>query len=112
MLLQTEELPDGVLLVQLAGRMDIAGAAAVDMQMSVISGAHRAVVIDLSQVNFLASMGMRTLVMSAKTVASRGGRLACFGADENVSRVLIASGVTTILPLVGDLATAMAAVLA
>jgi anti-sigma B factor antagonist len=110
MLLTTEELPAGITLVHLNGRMDIAGSMAIDTELNAIAGSKRAIVINLSQVSFLASMGMRTLVMSAKTIASRGGRFACFGADENVTRVLTTSGIADVLPLVPDLAAATAAV--
>ncbi len=112
MVLTSEELPGGITRVNLAGRMDIAGAAAIDLQMSVIAGGRRAVVIDLSQVSFLASMGMRTLVLRAKTIAKKGGRIACFGANENVTHVLTTSGLISVLPLVPDLQTATAAVTA
>lgn len=110
MLLKTENLPGGITLVRLIGRMDISGAAEVDLQMSSIAGAHRAVVIDLSEVSFLASMGMRTLMLTAKTITRKGGRVACFGANGNISRVLATSGVTSVLPLVADMKTATGAV--
>ena len=111
MLLKSEDLPSGIKLVHLIGRMDIAGAAAVDLQLSTIAGANRAVIIDLTEVSFLASMGMRTLVLSAKTIAKKGGRVACFGANEHVMRVLSTSGVISFLPLVSDIETATAAVI-
>jgi len=110
MLLQTEQLTGGITLVHLAGRMDTEGAVAVDLKMMAIAGAHRAVVIDLTQLNYLASMGIRTLTLSAKTIADRGGRVACFGANENVTRVLETSGVASVVPMFGDIERATASV--
>ena len=108
--LEVEELARGVTLVNLIGRMDIAGAAAVDLRMSVISGSSRAVVINLTQVSYLASMGIRTLVLAAKAIASKGGKVVCFGASHDVTRVLETAGVTSILPILTDLESASAAV--
>lgn len=108
--LEIEELPGGVTLVQLVGRMDIAGASAVDLKMSVVAGTHRAVVINLTEVSFLASMGIRTLVLAARTIATKGGRVVCFGANEDVARVLETAGVTAILPVLTDLEAASSAV--
>lgn len=108
--LEVEELVNGVTLVHLIGRMDIAGAAAVDLRMSTIAGRYRAVLIDLTQVSYLASMGIRTLVLTAKSIASKGGRVVCFGANHDVTRVLETAGVTSILPVLTDLESASAAV--
>jgi anti-anti-sigma factor len=108
--LKTEELPGGITLVHLIGRMDTIGAAALDLKMRAIADVHRAVVINLTQVDFLASMGIRMLVLSAQTIASKGGRVACFGANENVTRVLETSGVASLLPILGGLEMATASV--
>ena len=59
--LTTEELSGGVRLVHVVGRIDTAGAAALDLKMQAIADAHRAVVIDLTRVDFLASMGIRLM---------------------------------------------------
>lgn len=110
MSLTTEELSGGITLIHLSGRMDTAGAAAVDSKMTAIAETHRVVVIDLTQVDYLASMGIRALTLSAVTIANRGGRIACFGANKNVTRVLETSGVVNFLPIVGDLEMATASV--
>lgn len=108
--LKTEELSGGITVVHLSGRIDTAGAAAVDLKMRAIADSRRAVVVDLTQVNFLASMGIRALTLFAQTIAKNGGRVACFGANENVTRVLEISGVTSFLPIQGGLGTAATSV--
>jgi anti-anti-sigma factor len=108
--LKTEELPGGITLVHLVGRIDTAGAAVLDSPMKAIVDAHRAVVIDLREVDFLASMGIRILALSAQTIAKKGGRVACFGANENVTRVLVTSGMASLLPVLAHLEMATASV--
>jgi anti-anti-sigma factor len=108
--LKTEELSGGITLVHLSGRIDTAGTAVVDSKMKEIADAHRAVVVDLTQVNFLASMGIRILTLFAQTISKNGGRVACFGANENVTRVLQISGVATLLPMLAGLGAATTSV--
>ena len=75
-----EELDNGVTKVVINGRIDIAGAQEIDLPLNVIGGSRRAVIIDLSQVTFMASMGLRGLVMCAKAIHSKRGRT--MGIDE------------------------------
>ncbi len=100
----------GVTIVKLAGRMDIAGASAVDMQFAVLAGAKKKVVVDMAAVEFLASLGMRTLVVAAKSMSSKGGKLVLLDPQPNVEKVLTSSGVDTVIPIVQGLPAALAQV--
>ena len=106
----TEELPGGITHVILAGSLDIAGAAAIDLKMNVIAGAHKIVVVDLRQVTFIGSMGLSALVAPARAIKSRGGRMVLFGPTQMVAQVLRTSAVDTFIPVYNDLETAVAAV--
>ena len=70
-----QDLDENVTKVVLSGRIDIAGAQEIDMPMSVVAGSRRAVVIDLSAVEFMASMGLRSIVVSAKSIISKRGKV-------------------------------------
>jgi anti-sigma B factor antagonist len=96
--------------VILAGSLDIAGAAAIDLRMNVIAGAKRTVLVDLRQVSFIGSMGLSALVAPARAIKSRGGKMVLFGPNQLVARVLRASLVDTIIPVYNDLDAAIAAV--
>src|SRR5271156_694252 len=99
MAFSTEELTGGVTRVILDGRLDIEGSAAVDLQMNVIAGSHKAVLVDLQKVSFLGSMGLRALVAPARAIKARGGKMVIFGANEMVTKVLKTSGVDTMIPV-------------
>ena len=109
MAIVTEELAGGNTKVVLDGRLDIDGAAAVDLPMNVIAGSRMAVLVDLQQVSFLGSMGLRALVMPARAIKSRGGKIVLFGPNEMVEKVLRASGIDTIIPVHHELQSALAA---
>ncbi len=110
MQMQTEDIGDGVTKASLNGRLDIAGAQTIDLAFNVMVGQKRAIVVDLSGVDFIASMGLRTLIMGAKAVASKGGRMVLLSPSTDVEKVLEDSGTTTILRVYRDLADAIAAV--
>ena len=94
-----EELDSGVTRVRLSGRIDIAGAAEIDLPMSVVGGSRRAVVIDLTDVAFMASLGLRSLVMAGKAILSKGGRVVLLAPSPPVEDVIRSSGVDELLPV-------------
>jgi anti-anti-sigma factor len=108
--LTTETLAGDVTKVNLAGKLDIAGAQKIDLHFSVLVGSHRKLIVDLEQVSFLASMGIRTLIMGAKTVKSKGGRMSILKPTPDVEKVLISCGADTLIPITHDLDAALAAV--
>ncbi len=105
----TEELAGGIIRIILDGSLDIAGASAIDLRMNLIAGSHRAVLVDLTKVSFIGSMGLRALVLPARAVKSRGGKMVLLNPNQNVAQVLKTSGIDTLLPVFHDLETASAA---
>ena len=98
--MQIEALATGVVKVVLAGRMDAAGAGAIDLQFNAIAGSHRGLIVDMGAVDFLASIGIRTLMLGAKTMQRRGGALILLAPRPEVLEVLEITGVLDLLPVV------------
>ncbi|WP_020177379.1 STAS domain-containing protein [Methyloferula stellata] len=107
-----DELDGGITNVALRGRLDTTGAQTIDMPFSVIAGAKRAVIVDLSEVDFLASLGIRVLLTSAKAVQRKGGKLALVAPEGNVLMVLKTAGMETLIPIFPERTAAIAAVAA
>jgi anti-sigma B factor antagonist len=101
-------MPGGITRVVLDGRMDIAGAAAVDLKMNLIAGSAKKLLVDLEKVAFLGSMGLRSIVTPARAVKSRGGKVVLFAPNEMVESVLKTSGIDTLIPVRHDLDAAIA----
>ncbi len=108
--LTTESLPGGVTKVVLDGVLDIPGSQAIDLRFNVIAGANRAVIVDLSAVSFLASIGIRTLLSGAKAIQLKGGKLVLFNPTATVEKVLRVTGVDTLMPIFSDFDAAVRAV--
>jgi anti-sigma B factor antagonist len=108
--MQVTEIFWDVARVVLNGRLDIAGSAKIDVAFNVAAGTNRNIIVDMSAVTFIASIGIRTLVVGAKTVQRRGGKLLLLSPQSDVEQVLETIGVTDLLPIVRDEAEAMAAI--
>lgn len=101
-----EVLPTGTMLVTLTGKLDLKAALEIDQPFMEQVTSHTAVIVDMTAVDFLASMGLRTLVLAAKRIHAKLGRLVLLNPREDVLAVLIASGVDTLLPVFQDRAAA------
>ena len=108
MTISTETMEGGITRVLLDGRLDIQGAAIIDLRMNVLAGSCKHLLVDLSNVSFLGSMGLRSLVLPAKAVNRRGGKVALFGPVPMVEEVLKASNIDKVIPIFHDLDSAVA----
>lgn len=99
-------------LVELHGRMDVQGALKADPAFVEIAGKVERLIVDMRQLDFLASLGIRTLVSTSKTLAAKDGRMVLLSPQPNVEQVLRTSGIDTIIPIYHDRAAAEAAVAA
>ena len=110
MKMQVEPVASGVVKVILEGRLDITGAGVIDLQFNAIAGSHRGVVVDLANVSFLASIGIRTLLLCAKAVQRRGGVFVLLNPVVEVEKILEVTGVVDLMPVYRDPEAALAAV--
>lgn len=109
MTISTESMDGEVTRVILDGRLDIQGSAAIDLKMNVLAGNSKFMLLDLTNVSFLGSMGLRSIVLPAQTVKRRGGKMALLNPSPMVEEVLKASNIDEIIPIYHDLDAAVAA---
>jgi anti-anti-sigma factor len=88
--------------VTMVGRLDIAGAEAVALPLATLSGSKNGLVIDVSDVTFIASIGLRHLVSAAKALRRRGGRLVLLNPTAAVAEVITTSGLGDLLLIERD----------
>ncbi len=109
--IESEVTDAKVLIVSLKGRMKLQDLQDIELRLKTLIKNHRAVIIDLSSLHFLFSMGLRTLILCAQSMQLKGGRLVLLAPTENVEAVLKASGTTMLIPVYWTRAEAEAAVL-
>ena len=111
--LETEKRDGGITLVKLRGRMDVRGAQEIDLKFTAVTTVSQgAFIVDMSEVDFLASIGIRTLLVSAKAAHARGGRLVLYKPTALVAGTLDMAGIAAILPVFDDMDAASAAAIA
>jgi anti-sigma B factor antagonist len=111
--LQYSEVEKNIRLIKLIGRLDITGVGAIETKFSTYcSGENPRVIVDLSEVDFLASIGIRLLTLNAKSIASRGGRMVLLNPKSDIRDVLDITGIPGIIPVYDGLESAEAVLLA
>ncbi|MGP1676992.1 MAG: STAS domain-containing protein [Burkholderiales bacterium] len=100
--------------IVISGRLDIPGTDSVASQLVELTAApKKGVVVDLSAVKFLASIGIRALITSAKAVQQRGGKMVLVVNDgSTVGMSLEATGVDELVPVFKNLSDAERAAVA
>lgn len=95
--------------LNLAGRMDIGGVREIETRFAEMCASPRlSIIIDMSNVSFISSIGIRTLLTNGKAVAKRGGKFALLNPKPLVKNVLEVSGIGQILTICDDLNQAVA----
>ncbi len=107
----TQERDGHVVVIRLSGRLDSSAAPGAEEQLTeAVSGEAPRIAIDMSQLSYVSSAGLRVLLVVAKKVQQQRGRLALGGLAENVRAVFAATGFDSIIAIETDAAAAVAAV--
>jgi anti-anti-sigma factor len=102
------ELTGGITCVRLHGRLDAPGADAIGLKFTAaVAAVGRHSVIDMSDVDFIASMGIRLLIGTARAMNSKGAKMVLFGARGMVLEVLQDASIDQIIPVVDSEALAL-----
>jgi stage II sporulation protein AA (anti-sigma F factor antagonist) len=94
--------------VTLTGKLDIAGAQVIELPLATVAGARGNVMVDMTGVDFIASIGIRHLVMAAKAITRGAGKMVLLDPTPLVTEVLVIAGLEQILPIVRSEAEAQA----
>ena len=110
--LNYSELDNGIRYIKLSGTLDTMGKDSIETQFADhCSGDGIRVVVDLSGVNYISSIGIRLLTSTAKSVGGRGGKVVLFDPIPQVKGVLEMTGIGQIVPIFHRLDLAQAALL-
>jgi anti-sigma B factor antagonist len=109
-----DDIGENLRRIMISGRLDMPGTDSVASQLAELAAApKKGVVVDLSAVNFLASIGIRALIISAKTVQERGGKMVLVvSGGSSVNMSIKATGVDQLIPVFSNASDAERAALA
>ncbi len=85
----TSQLINNETVIKLSGRLDAAWSSSVDkaLQDTIYAGSHK-IALDLEQVSYISSAGIRVLVILIKNLKALGGTFRLINASPEVSEVL------------------------
>ena len=100
--------------IAISGQLDMPGTDSIASQLSELAAApKKGVVVDLSAVRFLASIGIRALLVTAKAVEARGGKMVLVvSGGSSVNMSLQATGIDQLIPVFNNASDAERAAVA
>lgn len=105
-----DELNPQTRCLRLNGRLDMKGTGDIEQRFTVLTATDsKDIVVDLSGVDFIASIGMRLLLSCAKAKSNRGGQLVLAMPQALVREALEMAGIDSLIPLHADEAGALSA---
>jgi anti-sigma B factor antagonist len=103
MQIESETLDNGIVKIMLNGRLDMMGNQDIEMKFTGLAATEKALVlVNMTDVEFIASIGIRTLITIVKTQANRGGKVVLCNLQAMVKDVITTSGVDNIIDVFDD----------
>src|SRR5262245_39254965 len=107
--LEIKDRSDQITHLAVRGRLDTDGVGKIELQFTshtVPRG--KPLLLDMSEVTFLSSLGLRMLLTVAKALDRRGAKMALLNPQPPVREILRLSGFDQLIPVHQDEGTAMA----
>jgi len=105
---RTVESDDAISHVVLSGRLDIDGVGKVELPLTLATVSQRKpVLLDMSGVEFLGSLGIGLLVRCAVSLQRMGARIVIYGCQPLVQKSLETTKVNSVLPIAASEAAAL-----
>ena len=106
--LQTIRMDDTLTVVSLNGRLDLSGVDSVSLPLTTsVATRRRPAIIDLSAVEFMASLGIGLLLRNAKTLKQHDAPMVLVGPRPAVEKTLRSAGVTELMPIAATMEEAL-----
>ena len=91
---------NGIRHIKLIGKLDTEGFNQIDLKFTAhCSGENVRVLVNMSEVEFLASIGIRMLTMNARSLSTRSGKMVLLNPMPQVQEVLEMTGIPAIIPV-------------
>ena len=88
-------------IVRLSGHLDVMGMHEIDAEFHRVAAAQgKHCIVDLSGVEFIASLGVGMLISCAQSLSRNGKKMVLMSPNETVREVLVAVGLDSAIPIV------------
>jgi len=97
------EVGDELTHVAIEGRLDVKGVSDVEQEFAEqLSARGKSAIVDISGLDFIASLGMGMLIKSAQALQKAGASMVLLNPTETVARALTATGIDKVLPIAAN----------
>ncbi len=99
----TEERRENILILRVIGRLDSSTSKTMEERLlSVIDSGEGRLVIELSQLDYISSAGLRVFLLAAKRMGNTNGRMILCSLKDAVKQVFDIAGFSSFLTLAGS----------
>lgn len=107
MTLTEETLEGGIIRVMLHGSLDIGGTEKIEKKLTPLTALDKAfVVMDLSGVEFMSSIGIGAIVRVAKALRNRGGNMVILSPQQVVHLILTKTRIDSLILIATEITEA------
>lgn len=107
MTMSVTEPEEGIRLITLIGRFDILGSEKIGTPLTAnIVSEDANVILDMTGVEFIASIGIGVIVGAANALLRRGGKIAMLNPREVVYKAIESTAITKVIPCYYDMESA------
>ncbi len=98
--IQEIQIDDTVSHIALSGKLDVAGENAIGNLFTALTSTRRKpAVVDMTDVSFIASLGIRLLLSNARTLAKHGCKFVVVAPEGMVKSTLVSGGVESVIAI-------------
>ncbi len=91
---------DTITHIAILGRLDVQGVHAIhDRFLITMTARKKSAIVDISEVSFIASLGMGMLISAAKALQRQGVKMVIVAPTEMVQQALDAAGISHVIPI-------------
>jgi anti-anti-sigma factor len=102
--LEVDNLEGDIKRIRLTGSLDIEGTEAVNLPLTGLTSTNKVlIVLDLSEVTLMASLGIGLIIRCFKAARLRGGNLVIFNPQPGVALVLERTSADKVITITNDL---------
>jgi anti-anti-sigma factor len=96
----SKDLSERLRVITLVDRMDVPGTERIEGKLAELTQGNRNVIVDLREVTFLSSVGIRALVANGKALKGAGGKMVLVvGENAAVTKTLKTTVTDALLPV-------------
>ena len=95
-------------IIAVSGKLDTDTAVKADSVFSEVLNRKNQLLVDLSALRYISSAGLRILLLTAKRVQQKGGKIILFGLQSSVNEIFEISGFSQLFRICQDKESALA----